>query len=77
MSNYLINHKNCPECGGRIKGYYYYCGRCGNQDVVNWKFTGIFLMIAGAIFFLVMYFSTKKSVKIPFSRKLYSAIFFK
>ena len=35
MSKLLVNHKYCPECGGRIKGYYYYCGRCGNQDVVN------------------------------------------
>lgn len=59
MSNYLINHKNCPECGRRVKGYYYYCGHCGNQDVVNWKTTGIFLMIAGAIFFLVIFFATK------------------
>ena len=37
MNHFIINHKKCPECGGRIKGYYYYCGQCGNQDVVNWK----------------------------------------
>jgi len=40
LSNLFINHKNCPECGGRIKGYYYYCGQCGSQNVVNWKHTG-------------------------------------
>ena len=55
MSKLFINHKNCPECGERIKGYYYYCGRCGNQDVVNWKYTGIFMLIAGAIFLIAMY----------------------
>ena len=59
MTSYLINHKNCPECGRRVKSYYYYCGNCGNQDVVNWKVTGIFLMIAAAIFCLVMFFATK------------------
>jgi predicted amidophosphoribosyltransferase len=59
MNHFIINHKKCPECGGRIKGYYYYCGQCGNQDVVNWKFSGALLMIAGAIFFLVIYFTTK------------------
>jgi len=66
MSNYIINHKNCPECGARIKGYYYYCGRCGNQDVANWKFTGIFLMIAGAIFLVAMYSVTKNFCENPF-----------
>lgn len=59
MSKFLINYKSCPECGRRIKDYYYYCGNCGNQDVVNWNTTGIFLMIAGTIFLLVMYFLTK------------------
>lgn len=76
MSNFIINHKYCPECGGRIKGYYY-CGRCGNQDVVNWKFTGIFLMIAGAIFFLVMYFSTKNLCENPFFSQVVFCNFFK
>ena len=66
MNNFIINHKNCPECGGRIKGYYYYCCRCGNQDIVNWKFTGIFLMIAGGIFFFVMYFAAKNFCENPF-----------
>lgn len=59
MSNYLINHKNCPECGRRLKDYYYYCGHCGNQDVVNWKTSSIFLMVAGAIFILVIFFVTR------------------
>ena len=59
MSNLFINHKYCPECGGRIKGYYYYCGQCGNQDVVNWKYTGIFILIAGIIFLIAMYFAAK------------------
>ena len=66
MSNLFINHKYCPECGGCIKDYYYYCGRCGNQDVVNWKYTGIFLLIAGIIFLIAMYFATKNFCSHPF-----------
>ena len=66
MSNLFINHKYCPECGGRIKGYYYYCGQCGNQDVINWKYTGIFLMIAALIFLFAMYFLTKNFCSHPF-----------
>ncbi|WP_151725593.1 hypothetical protein, partial [Acinetobacter ursingii] len=64
MSNLFINHKNCPECGGRIKGYYYYCGQCGSQNVVNWKHTGIFLLIAGTIFLVAMLFLLKNFVQI-------------
>ena len=56
MSSFFINHKNCPECGARIKGYYYYCGKCGNNDVTDWKLSGLNLLIVGAIFFLIMYF---------------------
>lgn len=59
MSNFIINHKYCPECGGRIKGYYYYCGKCGNHDLINWKYTGIFWLITGAIFLVAMYSVTK------------------
>lgn len=66
LSNLFINHKNCPECGGRIKGYYYYCGQCGSQNVVNWKHTGIFLLIAGTIFLVAMLFFAKKFCANPF-----------
>lgn len=59
MSKNLINHKQCPNCGARIKQYYSYCGRCGNNDVVNWKLTGYFWLIAGAIFLIAIYFATK------------------
>lgn len=59
MSKLFINYKYYPECGGRIKGYYYYCGRCGNQDVVSWKYSGILVLIAGIIFLIVMYFAAK------------------
>lgn len=66
MGNLFINHKSCPECGGRIKGYYYYCGRCGNQDVVNWKYTGVLVLIVGIIFLIAMYFLTKNFCSHPF-----------
>ena len=56
MSRFFLNYKNCPECGARIKGYYYYCGRCGNDDVIDWKLSSLTLLIAGAIFFLIIYF---------------------
>ena len=56
MSSFFINHKNCPECGARIKGYYYYCGKCGNDDVTDWKLSGLTFLIVGVIFFLIIYF---------------------
>ena len=59
MGKNLINHNRCPDCGAYIKHYYTYCGRCGNNDVVNWKLTGYFWMIAGIIFIIAMYFTTK------------------
>ncbi|MFX5104355.1 hypothetical protein ABTC47_18350, partial [Acinetobacter baumannii] len=76
MSNLFINHKNCPECGGRIKGYYYYCGQCGSQNVVNWKHTGIFLLIAGKIFLVAMLFLLKNFVQIHFFHKFHCDNFF-
>lgn len=53
MSRFFVNHKNCPECGAIIKGYYYYCG---NDDVTDWRLSGLTLLIVSAIFFLIMYF---------------------
>ncbi|ELX06495.1 hypothetical protein ACINNAV57_A0084 [Acinetobacter baumannii Naval-57] len=75
LSNLFINHKNCPECGGRIKGYYYYCGQWGSQNVVNWKHTGIFLLIAGKIFLVAMLFLLKNFVQIHFFHKFHCANF--
>lgn len=66
MSKSLINHNRCPDCGAQIKSYYYYCGRCGNNDAVNWKLTGYFWLIAGAIFLIAMYFVTKNFCSHPF-----------
>lgn len=46
----MANHARCPECGNKLKSYYYYCGRCGNQDITNWPMTfvgiGIVLVVA-------------------------------
>ena len=45
----FINHKRCPNCGARLKHYYWYCGSCKNQDLTNWTLTlmlwGVFLII--------------------------------
>lgn len=45
MGKYLINHNRCPDCGNRLKSYYWYCGRCGNTSIVNWTKTAILAMI--------------------------------
>lgn len=45
----FINHKRCPDCGARLKHYYWYCGDCGNQNLTNWP-----LMIVIAILFLLI-----------------------
>ena len=45
----FINHKRCPECGARLKHYYWYCGDCDNQNLTNWP-----LMITIAIAFIIM-----------------------
>ena len=45
----FINHKRCPECGARLKHYYWYCGDCDNQNLTNWP-----LMIAIVIAFVIM-----------------------
>ncbi|OTT93890.1 hypothetical protein FDQ49_00180 [Acinetobacter nosocomialis M2] len=66
MSKNLINHKRCPNCDSPIKGYYYYCGRCGNNDVVNWKLTGYFWLLVGSIFLIAMYLVTKNFCSHPF-----------
>ena len=55
MGKNLINHNRCPDCGACIKHYYTYCGRCGNNDVVNWKLTGYFWMIASIIFIIAIF----------------------
>ncbi len=45
----LINHKRCPNCGARLKHYYWYCGDCDNQNLTNWP-----LMIVIVTAFLIM-----------------------
>ncbi len=40
-----IKHKQCPQCGNRLKHYYYYCGKCGNRNITNWSKTIISLLI--------------------------------
>lgn len=45
----FINHKRCPECGARLKHYYWYCGDCDNQNLTNWP-----LMIVIVIAFVIM-----------------------
>lgn len=45
----FINYKRCPECGARLKHYYWYCGDCDNQNLTNWA-----LMIAIVIAFVIM-----------------------
>ncbi len=35
----FINYKRCPECGARLKHYYWYCGDCDNQNLTNWPLT--------------------------------------
>ena len=45
----FINHKRCPDCGARLKHYYWYCGDCDNQNLTNWP-----LMIAIVIAFVIM-----------------------
>lgn len=46
----FINHKRCPDCGAKLKHYYWYCGKCGNNELTDWKMTfimlGVFLAIA-------------------------------
>ncbi len=36
MGRHFINHRTCPECGHRLRHYYFYCGRCGNVDIIDW-----------------------------------------
>lgn len=36
MGRNFINHRTCPECGNRLRYYYFYCGRCGNVDIIDW-----------------------------------------
>ncbi len=45
----FINHKRCPDCGARLKHYYWYCGDCDNQNLTNWP-----LMIVIVTAFLIM-----------------------
>lgn len=46
----FINHRRCPECGYRLKHYYWYCGQCGNQSLTNWIKT----LVAGVIFIAIL-----------------------
>lgn len=45
----MVNYARCPECGNKLKSYYHYCGRCGNQEITDWSMTfigiGVFLVI--------------------------------
>lgn len=41
----LINHRRCPDCHNRLKHYYWYCGQCGNQNLIDWAKTAIVIMI--------------------------------
>lgn len=52
----LINHKRCPECGTRIKPYYWYCGTCDNQNLNNWAMTGLLVLIALVILAVVAFY---------------------
>lgn len=73
MSNYLINHKNCPECGGRIKGYYYYCALLWESGCRKLE---IYRHIPDDCrCYFSCYVFLNKNRENTFSRKLYSAIF--
>lgn len=50
MGNPFFNHRRCPDCGNHIKHYYWYCGRCGNQDLINWAKT----LIMWTIFVIIV-----------------------
>lgn len=45
MGNPFFNHRRCPNCGNHLKHYYWYCGQCGNQDLIDWVKTAIVIMI--------------------------------
>lgn len=49
----MFKHRKCPDCGARLKGYYYYCGQCGCRDITDWKMTLGFITFAAIIIFLV------------------------
>lgn len=54
----FINHDRCPNCGAKIKRYYWNCRNCGSQDLTNWPSTltlwaGFILLIGILIFFII------------------------
>ncbi len=58
-----IKHKQCPQCGNRLKHYYYYCGKCGNRDITNWSKTIKFLLIFLCIIALIVMFTFNQANK--------------
>lgn len=59
MGNLFINHRRCPDCGNHIKHYYWYCGRCGNQDLTNWLATAVLAVAFIAILIIGAFFVRK------------------
>ena len=52
----MANYARCPECGNKLKSYYYYCGRCGNQDITDWSITFVILGIGLVIALFLLIF---------------------
>lgn len=66
----LINHDRCPECGHNIKGNYWNCRKCGNQDLTNWPLTLIlwatYILIIGVVILFMIDNFCKAERLIPF-----------
>lgn len=45
----FIKHNRCPDCGARIKHYYWYCGSCNNHNLTDWRMTALMVVIMVAI----------------------------
>ncbi len=49
--NLLFNYRRCPDCGNRLKHYYYECRRCGRTDITNWPLTIMVFLIMAVVFY--------------------------
>lgn len=74
MGNPFFNHRRCPNCGNHIKHYYWYCGRCGSQDLVNWAKTLTVWAIFAMIFTLCALFVHKNLCGSTITAKLVNSV---
>lgn len=74
MGEYFINHRHCPDCGHRLKSYYWYCGNCGNQDLTNWAKTLVMWAIMALIVGVGLLFVRSHLCSNPITAQAFSNI---